>query len=300
MLWLLVNIRFQVLFHSPPGVLFTFPSRYFSTIGHQVVFRLGGWSPLLPTGFHVSGSTLDPACSFKISLTGLLPSLAWLPSLFCYLLGYIMQSSTLKVLLPQVWPLPISLAATLGISFDFSSSAYLDVSVQRVFLHITILFIIWYYSIAVVGSPIRISAYLWIFAPPRSFSQLVTSFFGSWCQGIRRMLFFAWPLQKTFVSWYCQTLLRTISRSPWVLWDFMWVSFAVLFLLDTSCSFRSTFLLPFFYLKKPFLSYSFFLFSFQTSYLLRRNAWKVHSVKDFLANTLYLHRPIGMLLNLRI
>ena len=26
---LLVSIRFQVLFHSPPGVLFTFPSRYF-------------------------------------------------------------------------------------------------------------------------------------------------------------------------------------------------------------------------------------------------------------------------------
>ena len=57
---LLVNTGFQVLFHSPPGVLFTFPSRYCSSIGHQVVFRLGGWSPLLPTGFHVSGGTLDP------------------------------------------------------------------------------------------------------------------------------------------------------------------------------------------------------------------------------------------------
>ena len=29
-LYLLVNIGFQVLFHSPPGVLFTFPSRYSS------------------------------------------------------------------------------------------------------------------------------------------------------------------------------------------------------------------------------------------------------------------------------
>ena len=27
---LLVSIRFQVLFHSPPGVLFTFPSRYYT------------------------------------------------------------------------------------------------------------------------------------------------------------------------------------------------------------------------------------------------------------------------------
>ena len=40
-LCVLVNIRFQVLFHSPPGVLFTFPSQYCSSIGHQVVFRLG-------------------------------------------------------------------------------------------------------------------------------------------------------------------------------------------------------------------------------------------------------------------
>ena len=55
----LVSTRFQVLFHSPSGVLFTFPSRYCSSIGHQVVFRLGGWSPRLPTGFHVSGGTLD-------------------------------------------------------------------------------------------------------------------------------------------------------------------------------------------------------------------------------------------------
>ena len=30
MLSLLVSLRFQVLFHSPPGVLFTFPSRYYS------------------------------------------------------------------------------------------------------------------------------------------------------------------------------------------------------------------------------------------------------------------------------
>ena len=36
------------------------------------------------------------------------------------------------VFLPQVWPLPRSLATTSGISFDFSSSPYLDVSVQAV------------------------------------------------------------------------------------------------------------------------------------------------------------------------
>jgi hypothetical protein len=37
----LVSARFQVLFHSPPGVLFTFPSRYWFTIGHRRVFSLG-------------------------------------------------------------------------------------------------------------------------------------------------------------------------------------------------------------------------------------------------------------------
>ena len=31
---LFVSTRFQVLFHSPPGVLFTFPSQYCFTIGH--------------------------------------------------------------------------------------------------------------------------------------------------------------------------------------------------------------------------------------------------------------------------
>ena len=39
----------------------------------------------------------------------------------------------------MVWPLPLSLAATNGISFDFSSSAYLDVSLRRVpLLHLCI------------------------------------------------------------------------------------------------------------------------------------------------------------------
>ena len=76
---LLVSTRFQVLFHSPPGVLFTFPSRYCSSIGHQVVFRVGGWSPQLPTGFHVSGGTLDPVAQPSLSDTGLSPAMAGLP-----------------------------------------------------------------------------------------------------------------------------------------------------------------------------------------------------------------------------
>ena len=54
---LLVSRRFQVLFHSGPPVLFTFPSRYWFTIGHRVVFSLGRWSSQIPTRFHVPRGT---------------------------------------------------------------------------------------------------------------------------------------------------------------------------------------------------------------------------------------------------
>ena len=81
-LYLLVNIGFQVLFHSPPGVLFTFPSRYCSTIGHQVVFSLMGWSPLLHTRFHVPRITLDTIMLTYLSFTGLSPSMVCFPKHF--------------------------------------------------------------------------------------------------------------------------------------------------------------------------------------------------------------------------
>ena len=52
------------------------------TIGHWVVFSLGGWSPRLPARFHVSRSTPDPARSMTFSPTGLSPSLAGLSRTF--------------------------------------------------------------------------------------------------------------------------------------------------------------------------------------------------------------------------
>ena len=132
-LHLFVSIGFQVLFHSPPGVLFTFPSRYYSAIGHQVVFSLGGWSPLLPTGFLVSGGTLVPAVQSSLSFTGLLPSLVRLSNrLQLDTSDHLRWPTTPFVRRQMVWALPRSLAATERISFDFLSSGYLDVSVHRV------------------------------------------------------------------------------------------------------------------------------------------------------------------------
>ena len=37
-----------------------------------------------------------------------------------------------------------------------------------------------------------------IFAPNRSLSQLITSFIGNWCQGIRPTLLLAWPVSLGF------------------------------------------------------------------------------------------------------
>ena len=47
-LLLLVDTWFQVLFHSPPGVLFTFPSRYYALSVAISYLGLGGGPPRFP------------------------------------------------------------------------------------------------------------------------------------------------------------------------------------------------------------------------------------------------------------
>ena len=126
-----VNTRFQVLFHSPPGVLFTFPSQYCFSIGHWVVFSLGRWSSRLPAGFHVSRSTPDTAGIVVIVVRGFHSLWLAFPKPFSQLLRFVMRSIPRSARTP-VWAHSISLAATLEIDFSFSSSGYLDVSVPRV------------------------------------------------------------------------------------------------------------------------------------------------------------------------
>ena len=50
---------FRYYFTPLTGVLFTFRSRYYCTIGRPVVLSLRGWSPQIHTGFLVSGDTWD-------------------------------------------------------------------------------------------------------------------------------------------------------------------------------------------------------------------------------------------------
>ena len=118
-------------------VLFTFPSRYWYTIGLPGVFSLGGWSRRVHTGFHVPRATQDTAISTSLTCTGLSPPTVRLSKRFQFT-----PYRTSRSYNPDhaetwpVWASPISLATTLGITLVFSSSAYLDVSVQRVRLPI--------------------------------------------------------------------------------------------------------------------------------------------------------------------
>ena len=149
LLRLLVGARFQVLFHSPLGVLFTFPSRYWFAIGRGRVFSVGGWSPLLRTGFHVPGATREPPSEPPmLRVRGSHPVPPAFPGrsaacAVCNSVGELglpvravpqpLRRQRPKALtLVQVCAGPVSLAATPGISVDFSSSGYLDVSVPPV------------------------------------------------------------------------------------------------------------------------------------------------------------------------
>ena len=116
----LVGKRFQVLFHSPPGVLFAFPSRYWFTIGHQGVFSLGRWSSRIHAGFHVSRATQVPLGVSIVSATGLSPSVELLSKSFAYNLRYHVAVLQPRCTCTSVWASSVSLAATQEItSFSF-------------------------------------------------------------------------------------------------------------------------------------------------------------------------------------
>ena len=86
----------------------------------------------------------------------------------------IMRSEPRNARIP-VWPLSISLAATLEIDVSFSSSGYLDVSVHRVPLH-TLWIGVWIHEVCSCGFPpfrhLRIKGYLLLPVAFRSLSRL--------------------------------------------------------------------------------------------------------------------------------
>ena len=83
-LCLLVNIRFQVLFHSPPGVLFTVPSRYYSLSVTRSYLALGDGPPTFTPDFSCPVLLWIPTCSFQFRIRDYYPVLSGFPAMFSY------------------------------------------------------------------------------------------------------------------------------------------------------------------------------------------------------------------------
>jgi hypothetical protein len=113
-------------------VLFTFPLRYWFTIGVYGVFSLTGWCRQIQAGFLRSRLTQDTARPTQFVPTGLSPSMMSLSRNFGLMSNSKCSPTTPKLHATLVWALPFSLATTWGIIIIFFSCGYLDVSVLRV------------------------------------------------------------------------------------------------------------------------------------------------------------------------
>ena len=113
-------------------MLFTFPLRYWFTIGVYGVFSLTGWCRQIQAGFLRSRLTQDTARPQHFPPTGLSPAMAQLSRWFSLVSLPKRSPTTPQRHAAMVWALPFSLATTQGIIVIFFSSPYLDVSVQEV------------------------------------------------------------------------------------------------------------------------------------------------------------------------
>ena len=147
----LVNTGFQVLFHSPPGVLFTFPSQYSALSVTEEYLALRGGPRTFPQGFTCPVVLWIPLCRLTLRLRGFHPLWLVFPVPFCCALRSFLRSEPGRAR-TAVWALPVSLAATPGITVVFFSSGYLDVSVRRVPLH-TLWIGVWIRRVFLRGFP---------------------------------------------------------------------------------------------------------------------------------------------------
>ena len=89
---LFVNTRFQVLFHSPPGVLFTFPSQYCALSVTESYLALGGGPPVFPQGSTCLAVLWILLASVRFHVRGFHPLWQAFPKPFCYLPSCFLQS----------------------------------------------------------------------------------------------------------------------------------------------------------------------------------------------------------------
>ena len=79
-----VSTGFQVLFHSPPGVLFTFPSRYYALSVTKEYLALRGGPRMFPQGFTCPVVLWIPLRHLTIRLRGFHPLRRVFPVPFCF------------------------------------------------------------------------------------------------------------------------------------------------------------------------------------------------------------------------
>ena len=188
-----MGTRFQVCFTPLAGVLFAFPSRYLSTIGRHLVFRLGGWAPRIPAGFHVSRGTWDPAGPAggfgygAVTPSGRpfqavpLPSASAVsrsrnPRRQAFWFGLVRFRSPLLAE-SQLMSSPPGTEM-----FHFPGCGAPRLCVRRGAA-----------GVGPAGFPHSDTSGSNRVADPRRFSQLTASFVAWWCQGIRRVPVCAWP-----------------------------------------------------------------------------------------------------------
>ena len=79
----LVNIWFQVLFHSPPGVLFTVPSQYYALSVTKEYLALRGGPRIFSQGSTCLDLLWIPPCHLAFRLRDFHPLWSAFPQLFC-------------------------------------------------------------------------------------------------------------------------------------------------------------------------------------------------------------------------
>ena len=154
-------------------MLFTFPSQYLFTIGLSGVFSLGGWSPHIQTGFHVSRPT-HLSLMYAFHIRGYHPLWLFFPE---HSIKHIKAFGLIRFRSPLLT----------------ESLRFLFLRVLRCFSspgspHCTMYSCRDIQALPCMSFLIRKSSDRRLLAPPRSLSQLTTSFIGSWRQGIHLTL----------------------------------------------------------------------------------------------------------------
>src|SRR5690554_3567404 len=172
---------FRFCFTPLSTVLFTFPSRYLSTIGLSGVFSLTGWCRQIQPGFLLSRPTQDTRLPAHASPTGLSPPAAGVPTPFG---SHVLR--ILRVLLPRACLDMHGLGCSaFARRYSRNHCCFLLLRVLRCFsspgsppLRDT--------RTCRVGCPIRKPADRPVCAGPRGLSQLAASFIASESLGIPR------------------------------------------------------------------------------------------------------------------